>query len=155
MKKHLILVLLLMVSVTPVIANTVKQNNYSEELNNTIVNDYVTKRIRVNDEPLPGIGNYANMTDEEYIAAKKQVLKELQSRYAYYNKYYTLKLNDLANSMDRVKNSAGSRATAAQQAILNLHQRNINEMLEQRNQVLGLIQERINKVQNDIAELKK
>ena len=154
MKKFLGILLLLAFAATPVLANTVKQNNYSEELNNEVVNNYVTKKIRVNDEPLPGLGDYNKMNAEEYLAAKQQVLSELKSRYAYYNKYYTLKLNDLAKSLDRVRVTAGTRKNVDQQAIVALHQKNMNDMVEERNRVLSLIQERINKVENDIAEAK-
>lgn len=154
MKKVLGLLLLTAFVATPVFANTVKQNNYSEELNNEVVHNYVTKKIRVYDEPLPGLGDYNKMTKEEYLAAKKQVLKELQSRYAYYNKYYTLKLNDLVKSLERVKVTANTRKNEDQQAIITLHQKNINDMAEERNRVLSLIQERIDKVQNDINTAK-
>lgn len=153
MKKYLSLLLLLTVVATPVFANTVKQNNYSEELNNTVVNDYVTKRIRVYEEPLPGIGDFNQMTEEEYLNAKQQILAELKSRYAYYDKYFTLKLNSLTSSLERVGVTKDTRSEAEQQAILDLHKKNINELLEQRNQVLGLIQERINKVQTEISTM--
>ena len=150
MRKLFGILLLLAFVGTPVLANTVKQNNYSEELNNEIVNNYVTKKIRVIDEALPGLGDFSKMTNEEYLMAKEQVLKELQSRFAYYNKYYTLKLNDLVKSLERVKTTASTRAAAEQQAIVALHQKNINDMIEERNRVLSLVQDRINKVQNDI-----
>lgn len=155
MKKYLILTMLALITATPVFANTVKQNNYSEELNNQIVNDYVTKRIRVNEEPLPGANIYEGMPEVEYLAVKKQVLRALQAKYAYYEKYYTLKLADLSNSLDRVKATSSTRSVTDQQAILMLHQKNINEMIEQRNQVLGLIQGRINNVQAEIDSSKQ
>ena len=114
MKKYLSLLFLLAVCTTPVMANTVKQNNYSEELNTQVVDDYVNKRIRVNFSEVDlsnvdGINHDGKVTDEEFIIIKQQVIKELQGKMAYYNKYYTLKLQDLSNSLERAKATAYTR----------------------------------------------
>lgn len=152
MKKYFGLLLCLAIMMTPAFANTVKQNNYSEELNTQVVSDYVNKRIKVNysEVNIPGGDSISN---EEKIAVKKRVIADHQAKMAYYNKYYTLKLQDLSNSLQRVQASAGSRSAQDQASIIALHQKNINETIEQRNAVMGIIQSEIDKTQSDIEAL--
>lgn len=152
MKKYLGLLLCLTIMATPVFANTVKQNNYSEELNTQVVSDYVNKRIKVNysEVSIPGGDKLSN---EEKIAVKRRVMADHQAKMAYYNKYFTLKLQDLSNSLQRVQSSAGSRSAKDQDAIIALHQKNINETIQQRNAVIGIIQSEIDKTQADIEAL--
>ena len=138
--------------ITPAMANTVKQNNYSEELNTQVVSDYVNKRIKVNysDVNVPS----GNLSNAERIEIKKRVIADHQAKMAYYNKYFTLKLQDLSNSLQRVQSSAGSRSQADQAQIIALHEKNINETIAQRNAVIAIIQSEIDKTQADIDALK-
>ena len=151
MKKYFGLLLCLTIIATPVFANTVKQNNYSEELNTQVVSDYVNKRIKVN---YSEVSVPDSLSAAEKIEVKKRVIADHQAKMAYYNKYYTLKLQDLSNSLQRVQSSQGSRSAQDQQAIIALHQKNINETIQQRNAVMGIIQSEIDKTQADIEALK-
>ena len=153
MKKYLGLLLCLTMVITPAIANTVKENNYSEELNTQVVDDYVNKRIKVNFSEV-SMPSGADLTPADYIAVKERVIANHKEKLAYYNKYYTLKLQDLSNSLDRVKATAGTRTPSAQASILALHQQNINETIEQRNAVIGIIQSEIEKTQSEIDAIK-
>ena len=153
MKKYLGLLLCLTIMITPALANTVKENRYSEELNTQVVDDYVNKRIKVNFSEI-SMPSGANLTPADYIAVKERVIADHQAKLAYYNKYYTLKLQDLSNSLDRVKATASTRSSADQASILSLHQRNINETIEQRNAVISIIQGQIDKTQAEIDEIK-
>ena len=152
MKKYLGLLLCLTIIATPVFANTVKQNNYSEELNTQVVDDYVNKRIKVNysEVNVPS----GNLTNAEKIEIKKRVIADHQAKMAYYNKYFTLKLQDLSNSLQRVQSSAGSRPSDRQASIIALHEKNINETIAQRNAVISIIQAEIDRTQADIEALK-
>ena len=152
MKKYFGLLLCLTIIATPVFANTVKQNNYSEELNTQVVSDYVNKRIKVNYSELSVPGG-DKLSNEEKIAIKKRVMADHQAKMAYYNKYFTLKLQDLSNSLQRVQSSAGSRSSQEQQDIIALHHKNINETIQQRNAVIGIIKSEIDKTQADIEAL--
>ena len=150
MKKYFGLLLCLTIMISPVFANTVKQNNYSEELNTQVVSDYVNKRIKVN---YSEVSVPENLSNAEKIAVKKRVMADHQAKMAYYNKYFTLKLQDLSNSLQRVQSTSGNRSAQDQQAIIALHQKNINETIEQRNAVMGIIQQEINQTQADIEAL--
>lgn len=152
MKKYLGLLLCLSMIIIPATANTVKENNYSEELNTQVVSDYVNKRIKVNysEVDIPS----GNLSNAERIEIKKRIIADHQSKMAYYNKYYTLKLQDLSNSLQRVQSTAGSRSASDQASIIALHERNINETIAQRNAVIAIIQSEIDKTQSDIEALK-
>lgn len=152
MKNSLGLLLCMVMLISPAFANTVKENNYSEELNTQVVSDYVNKRIKVNysEVNVPGGDSISN---EEKIEIKKRVIADHQAKMAYYNKYFTLKLQDLSNSLQRVQSSANSRSAEDQAAIIALHQKNINETIEQRNAVIAIIQAEIDKTQADIESL--
>ena len=153
MKKYLGLLLCLTMMITPAVANTVKENNYSEELNTPVVNDYVNKRIKVNFSEV-SVPSSGNLTPADYIAIKEQVIADHQKKLAYYNKYYTLKLQDLSNSLDRVKATSSVRSASAQASILALHQQNIAETIEQRNAVINIIQSEIDRTQAEIDAIK-
>lgn len=152
MKKYLGLLLCLVIAITPALANTVKENNYSEELNTTSVYDYVTKRIPVNiSNDLPNIDPATN--PDKYVAVRQKKIADLQKKQEYYIKYFALKLQDTNNSLQRVLATASSRSAQEQASIVALHERWLNEYADQRNQTVGLLQEYINKLQLDIQNV--
>ena len=152
MKKYLGLLLCLMITVTPALANTVKENNYSEELNTASVYDYVTKRIPVNIEnDLPNID--PSVQPDQYIAVRQKKIADLQNKQQYYIKYFNLKLQETDSSLQRVKATANSRSAADQASVVSLHERWINEYLDQRNQTVGVLQSYIDKLQSEIQSV--
>lgn len=152
MKKYLGLLLCLTFLVTPAMANTVKENNYSEELNTTNVYDYVTKKVHVNiSDDMPNVD--PSVDPQRYISIRQNKIADLQKKQEYYIKYFSLKLQDVNASLQRVKATAASRSSQEQASIIALHERWINEFLEQRNQTVGTLQAYIDKIQTEIQNV--
>lgn len=152
MKKYLGLLLCLTFIMTPAIANTVKENNYSEELNTTNVYDYVTKKIHVNiQDDIPNVD--PSKEPQKYIELRQRKIADLQQKQEYYIKYFSLKLQDVNASLQRVKATASSRSAQEQASIVALHEKWINEFLDQRNQTVGTLQAYIDKIQADIQNV--
>ena len=149
MKKYLGLLLCLIFFMTPAIANTVKENNYSEELNTTNVYDYVTKKVHVNiNDDIPNID--PSKDPQRYIAVRQRKIADLQQKQEYYIKYFSLKLQDVNASLQRVRATASSRSAQEQASVVALHERWINEFIDQRNQTVGTLQAYIDRMQADI-----
>ena len=143
MKKHLGLLICLAVIITPALANTVKENNYSEELNTTSVYDYVTKRIPVNiEDDIPNIDPATNLN--QYIAVRQKKIADLQKKQEYYIKYFALKVQETNTSLQR------ARAKNANSSVIALHERWLAEYADQRNQTVGTLQAYIDRLQSDI-----
>ena len=143
MKKHLGLLLCLVFIMTPAIANTVKENNYSEELNTTSVYDYVTKKIHVNiEDDIPNIDPATNLS--KYIEVRQRKIADLQKKQEYYIKYFALKVQETNASLQRAK------AKNANASVIALHERWLSEYADQRNQTVGTLQAYIDKLQSDI-----
>lgn len=153
MKKYLGIFLCLTFLVSPAIANTVKENNYSEELNTTSVYDYVTKKIHVNiDRNLPDIDPINDSA--KYIEVRTNKINELKEKQNYYIKYFALKLQSTNSSLQRVLATADTRTQEVQNSIIALHQKWLNEFAEQRSQTVDTIQEYIDKLTAEIQEVK-
>jgi len=168
MKKSLILCLALLI-MAPIFANTVKENNYSEELNTETVNDFVNKTIiktttvtdqatgevtktveKINNTVKTGKLSYA----QAYIDAKEKSIAALKERQDNISAYYDAKISEVKAKSDVIKSSAAGKSQEQINTMVAIYDDQIAELTNFKNRSLDKIQADIDILQAEIDSIK-